>query len=125
VIWCVWAAFAGVSWESPPVVGVETVVVVRDSEGADAAPLAGATVRVRWRPGLPGTHEQTVGITDGRGRVRWTPDAVGVASLAAGDAVAPVRVASRALPTTPATWLVALVVAGLFAVRYGRAEERR
>ena len=125
MIWWVYAAFAGVSWESPPVVGVETVIVVRDGEAADAPPVAGATVRVRWRPGLPGTREQAVGITDGRGRVRWTPDEVGIAALTAADASTPVRVASDGVPTTPVAWGIALAIAGLLALRYGRPEAGR
>jgi hypothetical protein len=41
-------------------------------------PVAGASVHVVSRPGLSGEEEITVGITDPRGRLHWTPSEGGV-----------------------------------------------
>jgi hypothetical protein len=83
-------AMAGVQLERPGEVGVETVIVVHDDQDA---PRPGQTVRVVFRPGLAGEREQAVGITDGRGRVRWTPNAAGLAKIRAGEAWQTVSVA--------------------------------
>lgn len=86
-------AFAEITLEVPPVTGVETVVVVQDVRGE---PRGGQTVRVIHRPGLAAEQELAVGITDGRGRIRWTPSATGVAWIRAGDEILPLRVAGPA-----------------------------
>ena len=66
--------FALVTLEAPALIGAEVVIAVTDEQGD---PAGGETVRVVHRPGLAGEREVAVGITDGRGRVRWTPDASG------------------------------------------------
>mgnify|MGYP000043866742 CR=1 FL=1 len=84
-----------------------TVVEVLD---ADQHPRSGETVRVLHRPGLAGEEEQAIGITDGRGRVSWTPSSPGVAVVRAGEEREAVHIAT----TTPRldTWLL-LVLLGL------------
>jgi hypothetical protein len=122
VIWLATAAWAAVELETPPVSGVETVVVVKDERGD---PRGGETVRVVGRPGLSGEQEQAIGITDGRGRVRWTPRDAGVAWLRAGDEVQPVRIGGAAAgPVLP--FLVGLLaLGGVGALGYGARRSRR
>jgi hypothetical protein len=67
--------------DGTPVVGVPGLVTVH----RDGLPAAGVTVRVVHRPGLGGEREAAIGITDGLGRVRWTPELPGVSALRAGD----------------------------------------
>ncbi len=115
IVW--WAtAFGGIELELPPMLGEETIVVVTDERG-ETRP--GETVRVVHRPGLAGEREFAVGITDGRGRVRWTPEMPGVARLRAGDEPLEVRVA-RADPPVGTPLLLGLVGAlGLGALAWG------
>ncbi len=103
--WCA-AALADVGFESPPHDAVETVVtVVRDGE-----PAAGETVRVVVRPGLAGSRELAVGITDGRGRVRWTPEASGLTEVRAGSERVRVLVAASGVPATTSVLLTVLTL---------------
>jgi hypothetical protein len=99
--------FALVTLEAPAMFGVEVVIAVTDERGD---PAGGETVRVVHRPGLAGEREVAVGITDGRGRVRWTPDAAGVARVRAGDEILPVRVQGPVPPAVPV--LIGLLAAG-------------
>lgn len=69
--------------------GQEVVVMVRDGRN-DL--VSGETVRVIHRPALAGERELAIGISDGRGRVRWTPEVPGVALLRAGDGAVRIRV---------------------------------
>src|SRR5690606_23043937 len=80
--WLASLAWASITIEDPPRPGEETVVVVTDDAGR---PRAGETVRVIHRPGLGGEREVAVGITDARGRVRWTPQMDGVTIVRAGE----------------------------------------
>jgi len=100
-------ASATVTFTPVPIVGQATVVEVLD---ADQHPRSGETVRVLHRPGLAGEEEQAIGITDGRGRVSWTPSSPGVAVVRAGEEREAVHIAT----TTPRldTWLL-LVLLGL------------
>jgi len=109
-------AMASVELESPPVVGEPTVVKVLDD---DDRPRSGETVRVVHRPGLAGEEEQAIGITDGRGRARWTPSTPGVAVIRAGDERQPAMVATSS-PRVD-TWLLIglLAAAGLAAIGVG------
>lgn len=109
-------ASAGIGTDAPPVQGTPTMVVLTDSEGR---PRGGETVRVVHRPGLEGDREVAIGITDGLGRVRWTPDVAGVSELRAGDETLPLRVGWPALPLDTAILLALLGIAGLGAGGYG------
>lgn len=111
-------ALASVALESPPVEGTEVVIELRDARGdADS----GETVRVVHRPGLAGSHELAIGITDGRGRVRWTPAEGGLARLRAGDQVLDLRIEPRRRPDLTVSMLaaVALLGAGLLGFSVG------
>lgn len=101
MIWWLTLAHAGIRIEAPPVERQETVILVTDELGD---PRPGETVRVIHRPGLAGERERAVGITDGRGRVRWTPEQPGIAELQAGDEPLRIRVAWARVPV--ATWLL-------------------
>ena len=114
-------AWGAVTLETPPEAGVETVVAVQDAEGD---PRGGVTVRVVMRPGLGGERELAVGITDGRGRIRWTPEDAGVAWLRAGDESLRVRVAG-APPGSALLSLGALILGGVAAVVRGITSSRR
>ncbi len=100
-------AWAGVTFEAPPAAGRETVVVV-DREGE---PAAGQTVRVVVRPGLAGSREIAVGITDGRGRVKWTPDGSGLTEVRAGEESVMVLVGGDGPPAATFGLLAVLAVA--------------
>jgi hypothetical protein len=127
VIWLVASAFAGVDFEVPPREGVETVVVVTAPGIGEEAPqpVAGATVRVTHRPGLAGEKELAIGITDGRGRVRWVPGEGGVADVRANDEVERVRIDSGGVPPVEAGLGGTLLVAGLLALRHGLRSKRK
>ena len=111
-------AHAGIELEAPPELGVETVILVADDNG-DGRP--GETVRVVHRPGLAGEREVAVGITDGRGRVRWTPQLDGVAAIRADAETLTVRIPPAEAPREPLTLLVLLLVAAAVAAGYGLA----
>jgi hypothetical protein len=108
--------------EEPPVAGEETVVLVTD--GADR-PQPGVTVRVLHRPELDGSQELAIGITDGLGRVRWTPEVAGVAELRANQDAMPVSIAWASVPAEPVSLLALLVLAGIASVVYGMTTGRR
>jgi hypothetical protein len=102
--------------EVPAVQGEETVVV---ATRADDEPLAGATVRVFYRPDLLGEHEQAIGITDGRGRIAWTPSDAGIARLQAADQVQALQVAPRSPPEGTIGLLVTVAAMSLLLAGYG------
>ncbi|HHO52478.1 MAG TPA: hypothetical protein ENK18_16825 [Deltaproteobacteria bacterium] len=110
------AAHAAITLEAPPVLGEETVVVVLDAEGH---PRAGQTVRVVHRRGLAAQREFAVGITDGRGRVRWTPQMAGLARVRAGEEPLDVRIDWTLEPTSIPLLLGLLSLGGLAAFGYG------
>lgn len=129
MIWLLPAAFAGIAFETPPTEGQETVViVVAGTPGGDLAedrqPVGGATLRVVHRPGLPGEHEQAIGITDGRGRARWVPSEGGVAEVRANDEAVPVRITPARPPTTTLALLAAIGLGGVGALGYGLGRRR-
>jgi len=116
MIWLAFAAHAGITLESPPRVGDEVVVAVTDEFGD---PRSGETVRVHHGPGLAVSREVAVGITDGRGRVRWKPITAGVAELQAGEEPLRVRVAPEEGPVTVILLLSLLALAGIGATVAG------
>lgn len=109
-------AWGAITLEEPPRVGVETVIHVADDAGR---PRAGETVRVVHRPGLGDERELAVGITDARGRVRWTPQVDGVTTVRAGDERLSVRVVPVEPPLGTLTMLVVLCLAALGSLGYG------
>jgi hypothetical protein len=104
------------TFDPPARVGVESTLTL---SGDDAAPRAGATVHLVYRPGLPGEHEVPAGLTDARGQLRLTPSEAGTVLVRAGDEVDPAVVAGP-----PSGWtlahLVILAVAALWAARRPR-----
>ncbi|MEQ1569572.1 MAG: hypothetical protein ABMA64_28300 [Myxococcota bacterium] len=115
-------ALAAVVTETPPVQGAETVIAMTDAEGA---PASGETVRVVHRPGLAGEKELAVGITDGRGRVRWTPEQAGVARIRAGDELLAVVITPSAVPASTPLLLGLLGLASVLAVGWSAVEWAR
>lgn len=110
------AAWGAVAVESPPVQGRETVIIVTRLDGE---PLAGATVRVFHRPDLVGEREQAIGITDGRGRIAWTPADPGIARLQAADQEHALRVRPRGAPEGTVGLLIAVATLGALLTGYG------
>jgi hypothetical protein len=102
-------ASAEIRFESPPVVG-EPVVIVVERDGRVGR---GETVRVVHRPGTVHERERAIGITDGRGRVGWTPEEGGVAEVRAADETLPVHVRWAAAPTSTLTALLLVFLTGL------------
>lgn len=101
--------------EPSPSAGHETYVTVTDDLGR---PVVGATVMSSWRPGLAASREQTLGVTDSLGRIRWTPDSSGVVVLSTSGASAPMRV-DGAVPGDTLALLVLLGVVASGAAAYG------
>ncbi len=113
------------SWDSAPRAGVESTLLLVD---AQERPVPGATVQVVHRGGLGGERQRAIGITDSRGRVRWTPELPGVAEVRAGDARRPVAIAWSRRPVGTLAALALLVLAGLGFAGYGwtpRSARRR
>ena len=99
---------------SAPIVGQEAWVTV-----SDGRPAPGITVTATLRPGLTGESEVTIGITDGLGRVRYTPERAGLAEIHAADAVLPVSIGWSDPPSATVTLLFLLFAAALLAIGYG------
>ena len=114
--WCGAVALATISLEAPPKVGQQTVVAVIDDDGD---PRAGETVRVIHRPGLVAERELAIGITDGRGRVRWTPQLPGIATIRAGDEPLAIRISQSTPPASVPVILGLLFGAGGLALAIG------
>lgn len=115
-------AWGGVTITPAPQIDVETVVTVLDAE---ESPRVGRTVSVIHRPGLDGQQELAIGITDARGRVRWTPEIAGVATLHVDDQELDLTVAWPQIPTNTATLLTLLGFAGTAAMLFGLFRRRR
>ena len=114
-------ALASIEFELPPAVHTEVVVVVE----RDGVPDRGETVRVVHRPGTVHERERAIGITDGRGRVTWTPEEGGVAEVRAGVELRAVHIAYSGLPPTPLTTIALLLAASLGLVLTGLRRRRR
>jgi hypothetical protein len=121
MIWLCLPALAGVGFESSPRDHEETVITVtREGEAA-----AGETVRIVMRPGLGGSRELAVGITDGRGRVKWIPEGAGLTEVRAGAESVTVLVAGDLPPVTVGVFgLLAAVAAGFLVVGFRPRRER-
>ncbi len=110
------------TFEPPPEVGAESVITVTDDLGRIQP---GATVQVLHRPELDGERQIAIGITDSRGRVRWTPELAGVARVRAGDIAEPVVVGRPGPPPTAVTLLALLLAGAAGGTVYGFAAWRR
>jgi len=118
-----WTASARAGVETDPPVPVQgepaTVTVTNDLTGA---PLRAAAVTVVYRPGSKVSHAESLGTTDARGRIAWTPADAGIVTLTAippgGEEVAPITsnlsVRFRGIPLRG---LAVMVLAGI--ILYG------
>jgi hypothetical protein len=109
-------ANGAISTDIQPELGQAVVISVTDPEGHGRG---GETVRVVHRPGLAGEREIAIGITDGLGRVRWTPEIRGVARLRAGDQRLPVHIGAPSAPPATLLLLLLLLLASAGAVGWG------
>ena len=105
-----------ISVSAPPQPSAEIEVTYTDERGK---PAVGATISVVHRPGLDGEQQLAIGITDSRGRVRWTPDQSGVANIRANDDELAVQVAWPNPPSQTALLLALLFVTSLGTAAYG------
>lgn len=101
-------AHAGVVATPPPEAGAPTTLLVTDDAGA---PRVGVTLSIVRHPGLPDAHEQGIGITDSRGRVRWTPDLPG--PVAVHDPDRRLTLVAVGWPAPPLSVLVPFLLLGL------------
>jgi hypothetical protein len=115
-------AFADLTTEPAPVVDTESVILVTQPDGT---PLGGETVRVVHRPGMVGEAEVAIGITDTRGKVRWTPVEPGLSVLRAGEQSRTLQVGRIESPKALFALLLILVVAALTALAYGLFDARK
>ena len=120
ILWF-WLAWAGITIDPSPVLGQESTIVVVSNDGA---PAPGRTVQVSHRPGLAGEAEEAIGITDGLGRVRWTPSTAGVSILRAGEETRAIQVAWNAPPWDTLAWLILLILASGAGLFYDRMTRR-
>ncbi|MBT3222146.1 MAG: hypothetical protein HN348_23985 [Proteobacteria bacterium] len=111
------AALAGpITISAPPTPGHEIEVTYTDKRGK---PKVGATISVIHRPGLDGEQQLAIGITDSRGRVRWTPEQSGVASIKANDDEFPLRISWPHPPSQTALLLGLLFLTSIGTAVYG------
>ena len=118
--WMVSSASGAILVEEEPQLGVTTWVTVL----SDEHPVAGETVSVLHRPGIAGEQEIAVGITDARGRVRWTPARAGVTIIQAGSRETVAQVRADFPPPEAITLLGLIIMAGLGSLLYGLKLER-
>lgn len=105
-----------------PVVGGESAITVVDDL---SQPVISASVRVVHRPGLVGERELSIGLTDSRGTVYWTPEHAGPARLRAGSTPVLVHVARDQAPIARWILLGALGALILVLIGYGAWPARR
>jgi hypothetical protein len=76
-------------------------------------------VRVHHDHGLPRATELAIGITDARGRVRWTPAKPGLSQLQAAEETITISIAYPSIPIdTIMPWSL-ICLAGLAMALYG------
>lgn len=84
---------------------------------ADDAPVAGAMVKVHYRPNSETTVTQTLGPSDTAGGVEWTPDDAGIVTLEAQREGAEAPFATRNVAVRyrgfPAQGLMIMLLAGV------------
>ncbi|NCG20161.1 MAG: hypothetical protein GWP91_14225 [Rhodobacterales bacterium] len=117
MIWLLFAdlTLGAIVTTAAPMQGDEVVIEVHHNDGR---PRPGETVRVVHRPGLGGEQELAIGITDGLGRVRWTPESPGVAQLRAGDETQRIRIETNRPPLNTLLLLLLLALTSLGALVY-------
>ena len=96
-------SLAGIVPPEAPQVGESTTIQVLD--GAEH-PIPGVSVRIIYRPDTHSANEVNAGLTDGGGKLAWTPIAAGPVVIRALDAEARVMVPATQLPVE--TWLLLL-----------------
>ncbi len=108
--------------EPPAQIGVESEIRVEDEDGL---PRPGRTVRVTYRVGLSNAEDRAIGITDGLGRVRWTPEMAGAAEVSIDGERQPLSIAWGAPPASVLAILVVLLATIVGFVGFGLSSGRR
>ena len=115
LFWLLGSAHGSILVEEPPELGVSNWITVTSGD----RPVGGETVSVVHRPGIAGEQEIAVGITDARGRVRWTPARSGVTTIQAGPRRDTIHVTAVIPPPEAITLLGLIIMAGLGSLLYG------
>lgn len=110
------SAQAAIEVPNPAQVGTPVVVRVVDARGN---PRVGASVRLLVGADLPGATAVSVGVTDARGELTWTPESPGRVRILSGDESAVTRVAWPSAPPSAAVGLGLLGVGALALVALG------
>ena len=114
-------ALASITVDAAPIEGVDNWVTVQQGE----TPAAGETVTVVHRPGIVGEQEIAIGITDARGRVRWSPERGGVSTIHAGSQQYTLTVQRATAPASILTILTLLIMLALGSIVYGFRKRTR
>ena len=94
-----------------PTQGNETQVFVQDDGGI---PVSGAKVTVTYRPGSSVEETLEIGMTTAGGRLEWTPDKAGIATLnASWEGGTTSTNVSVKFPRTPLGGMIIMILAGL------------
>jgi hypothetical protein len=118
MIWLLWMFSAQATQLSvEPALKVRNSVVVQCMDRG--RPCEGKTVSVVLRPDLSDSQELAIGVTDSRGRVRWTPDRSGVAELRADNARLRVAIPWPRPPSESLLLMVLLLATCLGSAWYG------
>lgn len=98
-----------------PTEGEAVELFVQDEAGM---PVAGAEVKVTYRPGSSVEREVVVGTTGADGRARWVPESAGIASLSAswGEEQAASTNVSVKFGSTPVGGVIIMLFAGILLV---------
>lgn len=107
--------------DPPPAVGVASTVTLTDDIGR---PIGGIAVHAVARPGLDGSTDTAIGVTDALGRVRWTPDRGGLVDLVAEKATLHLAVPWPSPPAETAALLALLVAFAAAAIAWGASSPR-
>ena len=91
----------------------------------EVTPAPGETVTVVYRPGIVGEQEVAIGITDARGRVRWSPSRGGVATVHAGQQQLTLRVGRSSPPSSVLTLLSLLTLLAIGSGAFGFRKRTR
>lgn len=121
--WFLSVALAGVSFSEPELVADAEVSITLTEEGG--APLAGVPLKVVSNPGTALESSYTVGLTDGSGRVRWTPKEGGPHQLRYGDNTEVAQVRWDRPPLSASLSLLILLAAFLGCIFFLRSESGR
>lgn len=107
--------------DPPAAVGAPSMVTLTDDLGR---PIGGVAIHAIARPGLDGATDTAIGVTDGLGRVRWTPDRGGLVDLVADKVTLHLAVPWPSPPAETIALTALLAAAALSAIAWGASSAR-